>query len=187
PLAREHLAFEDDLADVETIAQEVGKRTSGERHPANRAPGLEQSQLGDDPPLAKVAHQAVEAAKLEIALEDGPNALGLFFNHDDLRVLSRVSEGDDAADPQPLALGGGDLVADALGGDLAFKLGKRQQHVQRQSAHGRGGVELLGDRHKEHTMLVEQLDELSEVRQRAGQAVHLINDDDIDFTRPDIN
>ena len=50
-------------------------------------------------------------------------------------------------------------------------MGKRQQHIQRQSAHGRGGVELLGDRYERHVVLVEQLDELGEVRQRAGQAV----------------
>jgi hypothetical protein len=34
---------------------------------------------------------------------------------------------------------------------------------------------------------VEQLDELGEVSQRARQAVDLINDDDIDFARPDVS
>ena len=36
-------------------------------------------------------------------------------------------------------------------------------------------------------MSIEQLDELGEVSQRAGQAVDLVNDDDIDFARPDIS
>ena len=49
------------------------------------------------------------------------------------------------------------------------------------AAHGRGGVELLGDRHEGHTMLVEQLDEFSKVRQRAGQAVDLVDDDHVDL------
>src|SRR6266576_3286989 len=102
----------------------MGEGTSVERDPANRAPGLEQSHLGDDPPLAKVGHQAVEAAKLKIPPKDGADPLSFLFHHDDLAVLSRVSEGDDAADPQPLALGGGDLVADALGGDLPLELGE---------------------------------------------------------------
>jgi hypothetical protein len=35
---------------------------------------------------------------------------------------------------QSPALGGGDLVADALGGDLALELGKRKQDIQRQPA-----------------------------------------------------
>src|SRR5262245_20365434 len=36
------------------------------------------------------------------------------------------------------------------------------------------------------TMGIEQLDELGEVCQRAGQAVDLINDNDTDFACPDI-
>jgi hypothetical protein len=36
--------------------------------------------------------------------KDGPDALGLLFNHDDLAVLGRISERSDAADPQALAL-----------------------------------------------------------------------------------
>jgi hypothetical protein len=32
---------------------------------------------------------------------------------------------------------------------------------------------------------IEQLDELDEVRQRAGQPVDRVNDDDIDLARPD--
>ncbi len=59
------------------------------------------------------------------------------------RLSTSVTQGRDAAHPHPLALGGGDLVADALAGDLALKLGEGQQHVQHQSAHRGGGVELL--------------------------------------------
>ena len=122
---REDLALEDDLADIEPVAQKMGERTSGERNPPDRSPALECSQLGDNPPLPEIGHQAVEAAKPEIAAEDGTNPLGLLINHHDLAVLGRVSERHDATHPEPLALGGGDLVADALRGDLALELGKR--------------------------------------------------------------
>ena len=37
-LTGQNLALEDDLADVEPIAQKMGERTTGERDPANRAP-----------------------------------------------------------------------------------------------------------------------------------------------------
>jgi GAF domain-containing protein len=50
-LTGEDLALEGDLADVEPIAQKMGERAAGERDAANRAPGLERSHLGDDPPL----------------------------------------------------------------------------------------------------------------------------------------
>jgi hypothetical protein len=35
----------------------------------------------------------------------------------------------------------GELVADALGGDLALDLGKRQEHVEREPPHAGGRVE----------------------------------------------
>ena len=104
----------------------------------------------------------------------------------DLSVLGVVAERGHAADPKPLALGGGDLVPDPLGGDLALELGKGQQHIERQPPHRGGGVELLGDRDERHAVPVEQLDELGEVGQRAGQPVDLVDDDDIDLSGADI-
>src|SRR5260370_6775055 len=83
-LTGEDLALEGDLADVEPIAQKMGERAAGEWDAANRAPGLDRSHLGDDPLLAKVRHQQVEAAKLPLPSEDGPDPLSLRFNHDDL-------------------------------------------------------------------------------------------------------
>src|SRR5947207_15247936 len=76
-LAGEDLALEGDLADVEPIAQKMGERAAFEWDAANRAPGLERPHLGDDPPLAKVGHQQVEAAKLQIPPKDGLDPLSL--------------------------------------------------------------------------------------------------------------
>ena len=129
----------------------------------------------------------VKAAKPEIAARDGANPLGLFFNHHDLAVFGGVSEWDDAADPEPLALGGGDLVANALGGDFPLELGKRQQHIERQSPHRGRGIELLGDRDEGHAVAIEQFDELGEFRQGAGQAVDLVDHNDIDLACPDVS
>src|SRR5258708_24540455 len=102
-LAGEDLALEGDLADVEPIAQKMGERPAGEWDAANRAPGLERSHLGDDASLAKVGHQQVEAANLQIPPKDGPNPLGL-LNHDDLAVLGLVSERGYAPTQSPLRL-----------------------------------------------------------------------------------
>ena len=59
-------------------------------------------------------------------------------------VFRRAAKRHEATHPHTLFLGSSDLIANALAGDLAFELGKRQQHVEGQPAHGRGGVELLG-------------------------------------------
>jgi hypothetical protein len=50
-LAGEDLALEDDLADIEPIAQKMGERTAGKRDPANRAPALETSPLKTTSPM----------------------------------------------------------------------------------------------------------------------------------------
>ena len=133
------------------------------------------------PRLRRSRHQQVEAAKLEVAAEDGPDPLGLGLIDGDLAVLRVIAKRRHAADPKTLALGGRDLVPDALRGDLALELGERQQHIQRQPAHRGGGIELLGDGDERHIMLVEQLDQLGEVRQRPGQPVDLVDDDDVDL------
>jgi hypothetical protein len=56
----------------------------------------------------------------------------------------------------------------------------------REPAHAGGGVEGLGDRHEGHAVLVEQLDQLGEVGERAGETVDLIDDHDADIAGPDI-
>src|SRR5208283_1435470 len=83
-------------------------------------------------------------------------------------------------DPEALLLGRGDLVADALAGDLSLELGEGQQHVEGETSHAAGGVERLGDRDEGDPMSVEQLDELGEIHERPGQAIDLVDDDDVD-------
>jgi hypothetical protein len=119
-LAGEDPALEDDLADVEPIAQKMGERAAGEWDAANRAPGLERTHLGDDP---RSRRSAINRLRL-------PSS----------------------------------------------------RHRSRQPPHGGGCIELLGDRDEGYAMAIEQLDELGEVRQRAGQAVDLVNDDHIDLS-----
>ena len=71
------------------------------------------------------------------------------------------------------------LFSDPLTGDLAFELGEGQEHVQGQSSHAGRRVERLGDRDERHLMRVEQLDQLGKVRERAGQPVDLVDNDDV--------
>jgi hypothetical protein len=78
------------------------------------------------------------------------------------------------------------LVSDPLGGHLALELGKRQEYVQGQPTHRGCSVELLSDRNKRHTVLIEQLNKLGKVGQGPCQAVDLVDDDDVDLASPDI-
>ena len=45
-------------------------------------------------------------------------------------AIGPITEWRRSAHPHAFGLRRGDLVADALGGDLALELGERQQHVQ---------------------------------------------------------
>ncbi len=76
-------------------------------------------------------------------MEDSPNAVGFYVIYGDLSILGVIAERHHATDPKALALGGGYLVPDALGGDLALELGKGQQDVEGQPSHRGGGIELL--------------------------------------------
>ncbi len=128
------------------------------------------------------AHVAV----LEIKPEDGAHGLGFCLVDDQRAVVGLVAERHEAAHPHALLLRGGDLVPDALAGDLALELGEGQQHVERQPAHRGGGVELLGDRDEGDAVGVEHLDDLGEVGERAGQAVDLVDHHRIDLAGVDI-
>ena len=90
--------------------------------------------FGSDACRAQIGQQQVQTAKRKVAIEDMTNDLRFGFNDGDLAILGMVAERHDAADPQPLPLGGTDLVADPLGRDLALELRERQQHVQCQAA-----------------------------------------------------
>src|SRR5947207_14410601 len=94
---------------------DVSRSLTNSPQSANRAPGLERSHLGDDPSLAKVGHQQVKAAKLQIPPKDGPHPLGFLFHHNDLAVLGGVSERAYGVDAQPLPLGARDPVSSGLG------------------------------------------------------------------------
>ncbi|KRH78602.1 hypothetical protein FERRO_15930 [Ferrovum sp. JA12] len=143
-------------------------------------------RLGRHAVELQLLEQHRAGAQFNEALEDVPDELGLTFVGHQSAVLDVVTEGRHAAHPHALALTGGDLVADALAGDLALELCEGQQDVQHQPPHRRGGVELLGDRHERHAIALEHLDHLGEVREAARQAVDLVDDDHIDLAGLDV-
>jgi hypothetical protein len=123
----------------------------------------------------------MDAAQFEIAPKDQPDLFGFTLHDRNLAVPHVVAEGEGTADPKSLALGGCNLVPDALGGDLALELSKGQQHVERQPPHGGRGVELLGDRDKGYAVRIEELDQFGKVGKRSREPVYLVNDDDVDL------
>ena len=117
-LPRKNLALVADLTDEEPVAEEVGEGASAERNaPAGLTRRTERPRLGTDVFGSEIAHELIDAGYLQIPAKDQPHPFGFFLNHDKLAVLQLIAEGG-GSHPESPAFGGGDLVANALGGDL---------------------------------------------------------------------
>ena len=101
--------------------------------------------------------------------------LGLLWIGDQAPVFYVVAKRWHTAHPHAFALAGGDLVPDPLPGNFAFKLCKREQHIEHESSHGGCGVELLRHGDKGHTLALKHLDHLGKVGQAARQSVNLVD------------
>ena len=143
-------------------------------------------RLGGDAIQRQVGGNLGGRADGQHLLEDAAHHRRLGVVDDQQAVLDIEAERRHATHPHPFALAGGDLVADALAGDLALELGEGQQDVEHQPPHRGGSVELLRDRHKRHAVALEHLDHLGEVGQAARQAVDLVDHHDVDLAALDV-
>jgi len=130
--------------------------------------------------------EGADGAQGDVDLEDVFDRLGFLLVDDEGSILDVVAQRWNAAHPHALALGGGDLVADALPCDLSLKLGKRQKHVEGEATHAAGGVELLRYRDEGDAVGIEDLDDLGEVGQRPCEAIDLVDHDQIDLAGSDV-
>src|SRR6202045_3756529 len=110
-LAAMHLASIDDLADVEPVLEQMGKRSDAEADAAPPAAIATAIDLGPDPLPIELREQSAQGAKLQIAGEDGADHLRLLGHDFELLVDAAIAERNRSADPEALALGGRDLVA----------------------------------------------------------------------------
>ena len=96
-------------------------------------------------------------------MEDEADSLGFLLDNGDAPVIHDVAEGQGAAHPQPLALGGGDLVPNSFRCNLPLELGERQQHIEGQPSHRGRGIELLRHRDERHPVSIKQFHQFSEI------------------------
>src|SRR5712672_2463597 len=179
-LARVALVLVDDLAAVDAVLQHEIECTPGDRLAAVGAAVRGGAALADDALRVKVGLEQSDRLEVEIALEDRTDGRGFRRIDHELSIHRVIAERRLATHPHALLLGCRDLVTDALAGDLALELSERQENIERQAAHRAGGVELLGHRHERDAVLVEDLDDLGEVRQRTCQPVDLVDHHNID-------
>src|SRR5208337_800247 len=163
-----HLTAINDLADVESVLEQIGQSSRAEADMAPDAAIGEAASLGPDPAPVKLTDQNAQRAKFAIAGKDEADGIGLLRDDDGLLAGTAIAERDRAPGPDPFALGGRNLVAHALANHLALELRKREQHIERQPPHAARGVERLRDRNKRHRMRVKEFDQLGEIGKRPG-------------------
>jgi uncharacterized protein YndB with AHSA1/START domain len=142
--------------------------------------------LVDNTPAIKFSHQSAEGFTFEVQAEDGTDGVCLRFVDDQLLVFRVIAEGHGTPGPFAVASGCRELVPDAFGRQLPLKLGKGQQDVQGEAAHGGSRVELLGDGDERDRPAIEGFDQPGEIRQGPGQAVDLVDHHDVDLGGFDI-
>src|SRR5689334_10101105 len=108
-----------------------------------------------------------DVAELGISDKDVADDGGVLLDDSEAASVGTISNWRRTTHPHAARLGLCDLVADALGGDLALKLREGQQHVQGEPTHAVGSAERLRDGDKAGTRLVEGFDQLGEVQERA--------------------
>src|SRR6516165_2483218 len=175
-----------DLAPIDAVLQYQVEPTAREWLAADAATRSARPSSGYDPADFELFLQQPDRAEFGIAAEDQAYEFCLAVDDDELAVLRPIPEWRHPAHPHPLPLRGGDLVADALADDLALELRKGQQNIEGQAPHRGRRVELLRDRHERGARRVEDLDDLGEIGERAGQPVDFVDDDRVDSPRGDI-
>ena len=186
-LSRVRRVLVDDLAAIDAIGEDAIEMAAAQGPAAAGSAVRAGVALGAMAFGMQGRHQLHDRSELRITAEYMLHQFRFALIDHELALPGVIAKGRGAAHPQALLLGGGDLVADALTRDLALELGEGQQHVQHEATHRGRGVELLGDRDEGHAMRVEQLDQLGEVGERAGQAVDLVDDHDLDLAGADVH
>ena len=173
-----------DSADVDRVGQQLVDMPTGEWPSASLTTLCRDAARRLDVISPQPVQQRRNRPLLQIQLEDRSDGFCVAVD-DQPAVDDVVAHGWVTTHPHALPLGGRDLVADALAGDLALELSEGQEHVEHQPAHRGRGVELLGDRDERDPVLVEGFGELCEVGEGAGEPVDLVDDDDIDLALAD--
>ncbi len=115
-------------------------------------------------------------AELQVSSKDVPDHVRFgLINNQSVRLAGVIAQRQHAPHPHALGLGLGDLVPDALAGDLSLELSEGEQNIEGQPPHRGGGVEGLGDRDERHPGLVEHVHDAGEVGQGSGQAIDLVD------------
>jgi len=115
-----------DHASVNRIFEQLTECSGAEYYPANFPAIFVRADLGPISLCSKFVDQLRHGLKLGISPEQVTDSLSFLLIHHQLAVTEFISKGNGASHPNALFLGGRNLVADTLAGNLAFELSEGQ-------------------------------------------------------------
>src|SRR5882724_4117966 len=118
-----------DLAAVDSVLQHQVERATRKASFSSASSVLVEASLADDFALVEFLLQQRDRAQFGVAAKNQPNPFGLAFIDDQLPVDRIVAERHVTAHPHAPPFRRGNLVANALAGDLPLELGKGQEYV----------------------------------------------------------
>src|SRR5262249_32819252 len=110
-----------DLAAIDAVPQQMIESAPAEGAAAKHAAGGQDAPLAADSLSIKVDLQPGNTAECEIALQDQPDHLGLRLIHDESALAHVIAERNGPTHPHAFTAGSGELIADALTGNLPLE------------------------------------------------------------------
>src|SRR5258706_7587317 len=117
------------LASIKAVVQQLIERPAGEGGAARAASRLTNSLFAFDARAVQFVFQFGDAAQCHVATIDMLNPCSLFGIDYELAIGQIVAQRQLTAHPHALALGGRDLVADALTRHLTLELSEGEQYI----------------------------------------------------------
>lgn len=165
------------LAAIDRVRDGVADHVAG--------PGLA-ARIGD-PPRIEVIRDPLCRFERDVAAEYPSYDRRLRFMGHQLVGARRLGVAKRALlDPQAALASAGKPVLQPFAGQLALELGKAQQDIEREAAHGRAGVKGLRDRDKRDAASLELRHQVAEIPQRPRQAVDFVDHDGVQFPQLDV-
>lgn len=174
------------LADIQRVAQDMIHILLVEQIAAAFLAGAADIVLGAMAGIVQFLEQLRDGWFFDVSFVNMPDQRGFLGDDMQLAVFRAIAQRHGTAHEDALAAAGGEFIADALADHLAFKLREAEQDVQRQPPHRACSIEILRDGNKRHVVLVEGLDDVGKVGQRARNPVDFVHHDDVDLSSADV-
>jgi hypothetical protein len=129
----------------------------------------------------RLYRQLGDAPDFQMDGENLADNLRLFRAWNQLSGFQVIAERHEASHPHTFLVGCGDLVPNPLSCHLPFELREGERNIKCESAHRRGGVELLSDGYEGDSSGIKGFNNIGKIGQATRQTVNFVHDNNVYF------